>query len=51
MATVRWANSSDINRCASLVKYFDKHWGPEATLEDFMRWLGEHEMGYEWEED
>lgn len=51
LRTIRWAEPGDIKRCASLAKHYAKHWGPEATLEGFMRWLGEHADGYNWEED
>lgn len=51
LKSIRWADSSDINRCASLVKHFDKHWGPEATLEEFIRWCDDYQNGYTWEED
>lgn len=51
MKSVRWAERSDIERCASLVKHFVKEQGHKATLEGFMHWLGEHENGYTWEEE
>lgn len=46
----RWADTGDIERCKSLAQHFSKHWGPEATLDQFIRWCEEHRNGYTWEE-
>lgn len=52
MHNLRWADKSDMERVISLAKHFDKHWGPEATLDGFIRWAEERkETGYTWEEE